>query len=107
MSWAEVLTPVCAPGAAYFGTIMWVYKGALNTFGVVMAAKTWNCADGVGEVRLTLGIYKYISYRWSCLILTVCKNQRRRPILAPLSACGHYNDLGRMLEQIMSTKSTE
>lgn len=54
---AEVLTPVCAPGAAYFGTIMWVYKGALNTFGVVMAAKTWNCADGVGEVRHTLGVF--------------------------------------------------
>lgn len=48
---AEVLSPICAPGAAYFSTFLWVYKGGLNAFGVVMAAKTWNCADGVGEVR--------------------------------------------------------
>lgn len=50
----EVLSPVCAPGARYFSTILWVYKGALNAFGVVMAAKTWTCADGVGEVRCAL-----------------------------------------------------
>lgn len=42
---------VCDPGAQYFGLILWIYKGGLNLFGVVIAAKTWNCADGVGEVR--------------------------------------------------------
>lgn len=51
MAWAEFYSPVCDPGAEYFSTILWVYKGGLNLFGVVMAAKTWNCADGVGEVR--------------------------------------------------------
>lgn len=69
----EVLSPVCAPGARYFSTILWAYKGALNAFGVVMAAKTWNCADGVGEVRflsrdrwLCLFRWPHI-FRWRCL----------------------------------------
>lgn len=50
-SLSEVLSPVCVSGAHYFSTILWLYKAGLNAFGVVMAAKTWNCADGVGEVR--------------------------------------------------------
>lgn len=46
---------MCDPGAGYFNTILFVYKGGLNLFGVVMAAKTWNCADGVGEVKYGVG----------------------------------------------------
>lgn len=54
----EVVEPVCSPGAAYFSTILWVYKGGLNMFGVVMAGKTWHCADGVGESQsICLSVY--------------------------------------------------
>lgn len=78
---AEVLTPICAPGAAYFSTILWAYKGGLNLFGVIMAAKTWNCADGVGEVR-----HKTIGGPGLC---SICR--RRKQILKhsmrPLATC--------------------
>lgn len=33
-----------------FRSILWSWKACLNCFGVVMAAKTWHCEDGVGEV---------------------------------------------------------
>lgn len=59
VSWrVEVVEPICAPGAEYFSTILWVYKGGLNLFGVVMAGKTWHCADGVGESQsICLSVY--------------------------------------------------
>lgn len=59
---------MCAPGDRYFSTILWVYKGALNFFGVVMAAKTWNCADGVGEVRFALVTVGRV-YNISCVFV--------------------------------------
>ncbi|CAM9868125.1 unnamed protein product, partial [Ectocarpus sp. 12 AP-2014] len=56
--YAELEKTICDPGAAYFGTILWIYKGGLNLFGVVMAAKTWHCADGVGESQsICLSVY--------------------------------------------------
>lgn len=46
----EVVNPVCAGGSTLFSIVLWSWKACLNLFGVVMAAKTWNCEDGVGEV---------------------------------------------------------
>ncbi|CAM9434117.1 unnamed protein product, partial [Ectocarpus fasciculatus] len=56
--YADLEKPVCDPGAAYVSTILWIYKGGLNLFGVVMAAKTWHCADGVGESQsICMSVY--------------------------------------------------
>lgn len=51
---------MCVSGAPYFSTVLWLYKGGLNAFGVVMAAKTWNCADGVGEVRRVETVVRFL-----------------------------------------------
>lgn len=33
-----------------FSVILWSWKACFNLFGVAIAAKTWRCEDGVGEV---------------------------------------------------------
>ncbi|CAN0377020.1 unnamed protein product, partial [Ectocarpus sp. 12 AP-2014] len=40
---------VGASSTSVFRAILWSWKACLNCFGVIMAAKTWHCEDGVGE----------------------------------------------------------
>lgn len=41
-------------GFPIYSAILWSWKACLNLFGAVIAAKTWHCEDGVGEVRHSL-----------------------------------------------------
>ncbi|CAM9280664.1 unnamed protein product, partial [Pylaiella littoralis] len=50
----------CAGGSEFpsFSAILWSWKACLNIFGVIMAAKTWHCEDGVGESQqICLSVY--------------------------------------------------
>lgn len=49
----EVVNIECTGGFDFpiFSVILWTWKACLNMFGMIMAAKTWHCEDGVGEVR--------------------------------------------------------
>eukprot|EP00752_Nemacystus_decipiens_P001936 g1865.t1 len=50
-SGVEVTSSKCWGGSDFpvFDVILWSWKAGLTCFGVVMAAKTWHCEDGVGE----------------------------------------------------------
>lgn len=59
--------------------LLWIYKGGLNLFGVTMAAKTWKCADGVGEVSA-------VRPQWLCLSF-------------PIHTCVQYPRYAGVVEQ--------
>ena len=48
----DVTNSECAGGFGFplFSIILWSWKACFNLFGVVIAAKTWSCEDGLGEV---------------------------------------------------------
>eukprot|EP00904_Undaria_pinnatifida_P013137 jgi/Undpi1/8954/HiC_scaffold_26.g11415.m1 len=56
----DVTNSECAGGFGFplFSIILWSWKACFNLFGVVIAAKTWSCEDGLGESQsICLSVY--------------------------------------------------